>query len=497
MRIKSLLRFVVAGFGLLFTGLGLRFWLAPDQAGDTFNLAALGVPGLVSLQADLGGLFVSLGVIALAAAFTRRQSLATAGAIVLGAIASGRVIGAITSGAANAHLGSLALEVAAAVALALYARRSGDSLVTPAGSRRRLAVAGIALGLVAAATAAVLNPTVEQWLFNRGAADNMTRSNAALLDEDALRVAVCGSSAPLPSASRAKACAAVFAGGKFYLVDVGPESVENLVTWGVPLAQIGGVLLTHFHSDHIGDLGEANLQTWANGRQQPLNVYGGPGVDRVVGGFNDAYRADQTYRTAHHTARWMSPEAWPLVPQTVEMDGEETGARDRTAIVLEENGVRITAIEVNHDPVVPAYAYRFDYKGRSVVVSGDLKYHPPLAMAAKDADLLVIEAISRSMVKALQTAATNVSRERQAMIMHDIQDYHISPTEAGELANMAGVKLLVFYHLLPTPDNFIARRLFAHDLRAIRPRDWTIADDGSLYTLPAGSRDIRIGRVAQ
>jgi ribonuclease Z len=493
----TLLRIVVAGFGLLFSGLGLMFWFAPETAGQTFNLAALGVPGLVSLQADLGGLFVSLGVLSLAAAFTRRRALAAAGAIVLGAIALGRLVGVVTAGAANAQMSSLVLEVVAAIALGVYARRSVEASNAPVRPRRRLAVAGIALGLAAAGVAAILNPTVQQQLFNRGAADNMTRSNAALLEQDALRVAVCGSSAPLPSASRAKACAAVFAGGKFYLVDVGPESVENLVTWGVPLAQIGGVLLTHFHSDHIGDLGEANLQTWANGRQQPLKVYGGPGVDRVVAGFTEAYRMDQGYRTEHHTARWMSPEAWPLVAQTVELEGEETDARDRTGLVLEENGLRITAIEVNHNPITPAYAYRFDYKGRSVVVSGDLKFHAPLAAASKDADILLIEAISRSMVKSLQNAATAVSRDRQAMIMHDIQDYHISPAEAGELANMGGVKLLAFYHLLPTPDNFIARRLFANDLRTVRPRDWTIADDGSLYTLPAGSREIRIGRVTQ
>src|SRR5262245_3066029 len=82
----------------------------------------------------------------------------------------------------------------------------------------------------------------------------------------------------------------------------------------LPLAEIGGVLLTHFHSDHIGDLGELNLQTWAAGRPAPLPVYGGPGVEDVVLGFNQAYRHDQGYRTAHHTARVMNPDTWPMVP---------------------------------------------------------------------------------------------------------------------------------------------------------------------------------------
>ncbi len=73
---------------------------------------------------------------------------------------------------------------------------------------------------------------------------------------------------------------AVFAEGRFYVVDAGPESTENLVRWGIPLARIGGVFLIHFHSDHIGELGELNLQTWAAGRAEPLDVYGGPPTSR-------------------------------------------------------------------------------------------------------------------------------------------------------------------------------------------------------------------------
>jgi ribonuclease Z len=186
-----------------------------------------------------------------------------------------------------------------------------------------------------------------------------------------------------------------------------------------------------------------------------------------------------------------------MEPVTVTLDGPETPALSRTGAVFDDGALKVTAIEVDHHPVTPAYAYRFDYKGRSVVITGDYKYHPPLAVSAKDADILLSEAISRSMVKALQDGATAADRARQAQIMHDIQDYHIDPVEAGRIANDAGVKLLVFYHLLPTPDTAIARRLFAHDLDQVRPRDWTIADDGSLYTLPIGSRDIRIGRVGQ
>jgi ribonuclease Z len=361
------------------------------------------------------------------------------------------------------------------------------------GHHSRIAIGAAAT--IGAAVALVLNPRVQQSLFDRAAESMTAKINAAPLADDALRVAVCGSSAPLPSAKRAKACVAVFAGGKFYVVDTGPESTENLALWGIPLAQIGGVLLTHFHSDHIGDLGELQLQTWAGGRKEPLAVYGGPGVEQVVAGFNGAYALDQGYRTEHHGEAVMPSRAWGLIAHTVELDGSPTPARDRTATVYDDGALRITAIEVDHAPIAPAYAYRFDYYGRSVVITGDLKDHAPLARAAADADLLLSEAISRSMTASLESAANKADRGNTAAIMRDVQDYHISPEEAARIANTAGVKMLAYYHLLPAPDNFLMRRLFAQGVDAVRPDGWTIADDGSIYTLPLDSKDVRVGRI--
>jgi len=79
--------------------------------------------------------------------------------------------------------------------------------------------------------------------------------------------------------------------------------------------------------------------------------------------------------------------------------------------------------------------------------------------------------------------------------MDDIQSYHISPAEAAQAANQAGAKLLVLYHLIPAPDNAILKSIFTRGLDKARSGDWDLAEDGSLYTLPVGSKDIRIGRV--
>ena len=361
--------------------------------------------------------------------------------------------------------------------------------------RARLAVFS-ALAVVAGAVLVVLFvPSAQQRIFDLGAKQRTATINRAPLVDDALRVAICGSSAPLPSRDRAKACVAVFAGGRFWIVDSGPESTEKLVLWGIPLSEIGGVLLTHFHSDHIGDLGELHLQTWAGGRPAKLAVYGGPGVEGVVEGFNRAYALDQGYRTEHHGEKVMPSATWGMEAHTVELDGAPTPAKDRTGLVFDDGKLRITAIEVDHAPIAPAYAYRFDYQGRSAVVTGDMKNHPPLARHAKGADLLVSEAISRSMTRSLEVAGEAAGRDRTAAIMHDVQDYHVSPEEAARLANEAGVKLLVFYHLLPAPDGFLLRRLFANGVNEVREAEWTIAEDGSLYTLPLGSSTVEVGRI--
>ncbi len=351
------------------------------------------------------------------------------------------------------------------------------------------------LAVLVAVVAALMTPAVQQWLYDAGAAKQAATINTAPLQDDALRVAVCGSSAPLPSAARAKSCVAVFAGGKFYVVDAGPESVENLMLWNIPMGSVGGVLLTHFHSDHIGDLGELNLQTWVGGRPGPLHVYGGPGIDQVVAGFSQAYRLDQGYRTAHHTERVMPSAKWPMVAHTIALEGPETAEKGRTAVVLDDGGLRITAVEVDHPPITPAYAYRFDYKGRSAFITGDLKFHPAIAEGAKGVDLLVSEAIAVSMTRALGEGAKSAGRTGTAAVMHDIEDYHITPEQAADVANRAGARLLAFYHLLPAPDNALARRVFGRGVDAVRRGNWTIAEDGSLYTMPLGSDAIQIGSL--
>ncbi len=206
----------------------------------------------------------------------------------------------------------------------------------------------------------------------------------------------------------------------FWVVDTGPGSWNRMALLRVDGARIGGVLLTHFHSDHIGDLGEFDLNTWVMGRTGPLRVYGPPGVERVVAGFEEAYALDAQYRIAHHGAELFSDAVGRLEPHTIAGPADGGGP----AVVLDEDGLRITAFAVTHDPVKPAYGYRFDYGGRSVVVSGDTTKDLALIEAAHGADVLFHEAQANHIVAQIGEAAAKADRPRIAKIMSDIPSYH-------------------------------------------------------------------------
>src|SRR5271168_2502287 len=124
---------------------------------------------------------------------------------------------------------------------------------------RRLMLGGAALAILAAAAWWLIHtPAVQDAVFRRAIDSALAATRNDLLAPDALRVVLCGTGNPLAERNRAAACTAIFAGGNIYLVDIGPGAWKNLALWRIPAARIAAVMFTHFHSDHIGDLGEMN-----------------------------------------------------------------------------------------------------------------------------------------------------------------------------------------------------------------------------------------------
>jgi ribonuclease Z len=251
----------------------------------------------------------------------------------------------------------------------------------------------------------------------------------------------------------------------------------------MPFAQLRGVLLTHFHSDHIGELGELNLQSWAGvGRGEPLPVYGPPGVQRVVDGFSAAYALDAEYRVAHHGPEVVPPRGAEMIPVTFDPPADGS-----PVTLLERDGLRIVSARVDHRPVAPAVAYRFDYRGRSIVVSGDTLASESLVELARGADLLVHEVLVKSALEAISRAAREAGRERIGRIAHDVTGYHTDPREAVGIAVRAGVGTIVFSHRVPPLPGLLARRVFRRGLDDTGGVDVVLGEDGMHFALPAGS----------
>ena len=316
-------------------------------------------------------------------------------------------------------------------------------------------------------------------LYQRGAARAMATNSLDGLP-DGLHAAFCGTGSPLPDPERAGPCLAIIAGKRLILVDAGEGAARNLSLMGLPAARIERVLLTHFHSDHIDGLGAVGLQRWVQANAaQPLILQGPVGVGDVAAGFNAAYRRDSGYRTAHHGAAVAPPAGFGFSPRAFTLP-------DGPGVVLNEGGLKITAIAVDHSPVEPAVAYRFDYRGRCITVSGDTAQSAALEALAEECDLLVHEALQPRLTRVLGTAAGRAGNAGLAKIMADIEDYHTSPELAAESAARAKVKALALTHIVPPlrlPGLEGAFLGDAHD--RFEGRLW-IAADGEIVRLPAG-----------
>jgi ribonuclease Z len=150
----------------------------------------------------------------------------------------------------------------------------------------------------------------------------------------------------------------------------------------------------------------------------------------------------------------------------------------------------ITAFSVDHDPVSPAVGYRVEYKGRSVVISGDTAKSSNLEFFAKNADLLLHEALSRKLVGIMNASAKQVGNAVIEKITLDIIDYHASPVEAAQSAQTSKVQHLAFYHIVPPLIVPGQDKVYLDGVDDAFEGPTTLTQDGTTFTLPAGSSEV-------
>ncbi len=164
------------------------------------------------------------------------------------------------------------------------------------------------------------------------------------------------------------------------MFDAGRGAAIRLHQSGVSLHEINAIFITHLHSDHLTGLPDVyasgELRRLAGGgRTKPLELWGPIGIENVGRGLELMFADNNRIRVAGGE---VVKEATGIVTHPID-DG----------VIYEQDGVKVTAFLVNHGHVVPAFGFRVDYGGLSVVLSGDTAYAPKLIAQAKNVDLLI------------------------------------------------------------------------------------------------------------
>jgi ribonuclease Z len=188
-----------------------------------------------------------------------------------------------------------------------------------------------------------------------------------------MRITMLGTGTPFPNAERFGSAILVEAAGKRLLFDCGRGAVIRLTQAGVSPSEIDGLFLTHLHSDHVVGIPDLWLSGWFLGRDKPLRVWGPSGTRSMGEHLLQAFAFDIHIRKA------------ALPAKGAEIDAKEVEQGN----VYDDGSVRVSAFAVDHGTVKPAFGYRVDYGGHSVVISGDTKFCQNLLDFAVGTDCLM------------------------------------------------------------------------------------------------------------
>jgi len=246
-------------------------------------------------------------------------------------------------------------------------------------------------------------------------------------DAQEIKVTLLGTGTPVPAMNRFGPSILVEAAGQKYLFDAGRGALQRLAQLKVRWQDVDGVFLTHLHSDHVVGFPDLWLTGWlvGPGRDRPLAVWGPRGTKKMMANLEQAYEFDIRIRLYDDRA---APDGVVILADDV-----------NEGVVLEKGGLKITAFEVDHTPVRPAFGFRVDYGGRSVVLSGDTRVSENLIRHAQTVDLLIHEVASP---ESFERAGTRPERARSVI------EHHVTPQQAGEVFARVKPKLAVYSHIV-------------------------------------------------
>lgn len=306
---------------------------------------------------------------------------------------------------------------------------------------------------------------------------------------------------PMDAQSRFGISTAIVVGDRSYIVDTGQGAGRQFTRAGLSMDRLGGIFLTHLHSDHTTDLAHMALFGMfglsGEGPRIPILGPGDRGMTPPVSsrattaprpvaphlptpGTADMFRLLMEANATDLNDRVLDglrPSPADLydaqdiaVPDNIGYHPNNAPTPDMTPFtVFEDDRVRVEATLVQHPPIAPAFGFRVTTDDAVIAISGDTAPTPNMVRLAEGADLLLHEAISFDWVSEQYGHRTDATA--QASIDHHRRS-HTSAQEAIAIADEAGVRQLALHHLVP--GHLSARRWLAeagHDDRVIVPDD--------------------------
>ncbi|ABH00812.1 possible hydrolase (plasmid) [Rhodococcus jostii RHA1] len=294
---------------------------------------------------------------------------------------------------------------------------------------------------------------------------------------------------PTAHPGRTGVSSAVTVGGRPYLVDAGSSAYRRMAQAGIGAKSLGGVFVTHMHSDHLADLFTIfllNVGNYMAGAPEtptpifgPGHIAGAPhaevsGMQGMLQGVLAAWAHEIDVRNAE-AAKPVDYQKVVVgrdvvIPDSVRMSADNPAPDMDPFPVFEDDRVRVTGILVPHGAALPGFAYRFDTDNGSVTFSGDTARSSNVARLATGTDILVHEAIDIDYYKRNGFPEDVLEHHRQT---------HTSPDDVGRVATEAGAKKVVLNHLAPgdprlvTDDEWVSRVSSTYAGPVVAGRDLT------------------------
>jgi ribonuclease BN (tRNA processing enzyme) len=248
---------------------------------------------------------------------------------------------------------------------------------------------------------------------------------------------------------RAETASLVIIGNQLHLVDCGYGALAGLIRADRNYRDVASVYLTHLHDDHTADLASLMGHQWTGGRVTPTEIYGPAGTRRLVDGALQFNRVNEEIRLVDEGRSARMSDLF---------HAHEIKASATALVAYRDAALTVSAVENTHYTEhshrrMPhrSLALRFDGAGRSVVFSGDTNYSANLVKLARNADVLVCEAMHIPSTRAsfdVRVKAGAYADNPEGVWRH-IVAAHTPLDVAGRMAREAGVRKLVLNHIIP------------------------------------------------